>query len=40
MEKPKNLHVQPMDMNYMGGIAGGKGRYQAEVGKGGKLGQL
>ena len=33
MEKPKNLHTQPMDMN-KGGDCWKKGGYQVEGGKG------
>ena len=41
MEKPKNLYVRPMDMNYGGGMLVKGGGYRAEQYKGEKkMGQL
>ena len=39
MEKPKNLYVRPMDMNWGGGNMGGE-VCRAQGNKGGKMGQL
>ena len=38
MEKPKNLHAQPMDMDKGRGDSWRGGRYQEEGGKKGKIG--